>query len=135
MDIQSTMDIAASGMAAQATRMRVIAQNIANADSTAPAPGMDPYRRQQVTFKSVYDRTVGANVVKVVGVTPDNSAFKTKLDPANPAADANGYVQLPNVSTVIEQADLRQAQRSYEASLSSMELMKSVAMQTINTIR
>jgi flagellar basal-body rod protein FlgC len=129
------MDIAYSGMTAQSERIKIIAQNIANADTTPTQAGQDPYRRQIISFKSVYDKTVGANVVKVAGVTADQSPFKTKLDPGNPAADANGYIYTPNVNPVIEAADMREAQRSYQASLSAMDLMKSVQMQTINDLK
>ena len=136
MDLASTMDIAYSGMAAQSQRIKVIAQNIANADSAATAPGQDPYRRQLVSFKSVYDKTVGANVVKVSGITVDNKTpLPSKLDPSNPAADANGYVNMPNVNPIIETADLHEAQASYTADLSAMDLMKSIAAQTIGMIK
>jgi len=135
MDLSAAMSVAASGMAAQSERIKIISQNIANADSTATQPGQDPYRRMQVTFKNVYDSTIGANVVKVAAVTPDMSDFRQKYDPTHPAADTNGYVTLPNVNTIVETADLREAQRSYEASLSAMDLVKSVAMTTISGIR
>lgn len=135
MEFMSGMNIAASGMAAQAQRIKVIAQNIANADSTATQPGQDPYRRQVVSFKSVFDREMQANVVKVTGVNTDRTEFRTRFDPTHPAADANGYIKLPNVNTVLETADLREAQRSYEASLAAMDLIKSMMAQTINTIR
>lgn len=135
MEFMSGMNIAASGMAAQAQRIKVIAQNIANADSTATQPGQDPYRRQVISFKSVFDRQMEANVVKVTGVNTDRSEFRTRFDPTHPAADANGYIKLPNVNTVLETADLREAQRSYEASLAAMDLIKSMMAQTINTIR
>jgi len=131
MDITTGIDIAASGMNAQEQRMKIIAQNIANADSAATAPGQDPYRRQQITFKSVYDSTVGANVVKVAGVVNDPSEFRRKFDPSHPAADATGYIELPNVNPIIEAADLQEASRSYQASLSAMDLLKTMASETI----
>ena len=135
MDIAAGLDIAYSGMTAQAERIKIITQNIANAGSMASQPGQDPYRRQMISFKSVYDKTVGGNVVKVAGVTGDQTPFTQKLDPSNPVADAQGYVSMPNVNPIIEQADLREAQRSYEANLSAMDLVKSVAMQTISYIK
>ena len=135
MDIAAGMNIAYSGMAAQAERIKIISQNIANAGSMASQPGQDPYRRQMVSFKSVYDKTVGGNVVKVAGVAGDQTAFPQKLDPSNPMADGQGYVSMPNVNPIIEAADLREAQRSYEANLSAMDLVKSVAMQTISYMK
>ncbi|HCM84021.1 MAG TPA: flagellar basal body rod protein FlgC [Alphaproteobacteria bacterium] len=135
MELSASMSIAASGMSAQAQRIKVIAQNIANADSTAVQPGEDPYRRQMVSFKNVFDREMGANVLKVGGIVQDKSEFRTRFDPSHPAADASGYIKLPNVSTVLETADLREAQRSYEASLAAMDLVKAMVAQTINSIR
>jgi len=135
MELAASMNIAASGMMAQAQRIKVIAQNIANADSTGVNAGDDPYRRQMVSFKNVFDREMGANVVKVGGIVQDKSEFKTRFDPSHPAADAYGYIKLPNVSTVLETADLREAQRSYEASLAAMDLVKAMMAQTINSIR
>jgi len=135
MDFSASMDIAASGMQAQTQRIKIIAQNLANADSTATQPGQDPYRRQIISFKSVYDKVAGANVVKVAQVSTDNSAFPSKYDPANSAADANGYVSLPNVKPELEAADMREAQASYEANLSAMDLVKNMMLQTVNAIK
>ena len=134
-EFSTSMNIAASGMNAQAQRIKIIAQNIANADSTGIEPGSDPYRRQIVSFKNVFDREMGANVVKVSGVAKDQSEFKTRFDPSHPAANADGYVKLPNVNSVLESADLREAQRSYEASLAAMDLVKAMMAQTIQSIR
>jgi len=134
-EFATSMNIAASGMSAQAQRIKVIAQNIANADSTGIGPGADPYQRQVISFKSAFDRAMGADVVKVAGITADQTEFKTRFDPTHPAADASGYVKLPNVNTVLETADLREAQRSYEASLAAMDLVKSMMAATINSIR
>lgn len=135
MDLATSMNIAASGMAAQSARIKVIAQNIANADSTATQAGQDPYRRQVPTFKSVFDREMGANVVKMTGVVQDQSEFRKRFDPSHPAADAAGYVTLPNVNTIVETADLREAQRSYEASMAAMDLVKTMAMTTVGNIK
>jgi len=131
MDFMTGIDIAASGMTAQTQRIRIIAQNIANADSAATAPGQDPYRRQQITFKNVFDPMVGDKVVKVASVTNDQSEFRRKFDPSHPAADATGYISLPNVNPIIETADLQEASRSYQASLSAMDLLKTMASETI----
>jgi flagellar basal-body rod protein FlgC len=135
MDLSTSMDIAASGMNAQAQRIKVISQNIANADSAGQAPGADPYQRQTISFKNVFDRETGANIVKVGKIGLDRSEFRTRFDPSHPAADPSGYVKLPNVSTIVESADMREAQRSYEAALSAMDLVKAMMGQTINAIR
>src|ERR1035438_2947280 len=116
-DFVRSMGIATSGLRAQAGRMRVISENIANADSTAPAAGGDPYRRKVPTFSSALDRALDAKVVALGKVKPDNSAFRVKYEPSNPAADAAGNVKYPNVNPMIEMTDMRDAQRSYEANL------------------
>ena len=117
MDFIKSLTIAASGLRAQMGRMRIISENIANADSVAATPGGDPYRRKIVTFVSELDRTIGANVVALGPVDADNSQFLVRHEPGNPAADAQGDVKYPNVNTLIEMTDLRDAQRSYEANL------------------
>jgi flagellar basal-body rod protein FlgC len=111
------MGIATSGLRAQAGRMRVISENIANADSTAQTAGGDPYRRKVPTFSSALDRTLDANTVTLGKIRPDSSAFRVKHDPGNPAADAAGNVKYPNVNSMVEMTDMRDAQRSYEANL------------------
>src|SRR3546814_9706292 len=113
--LQAVMEVGASGMRAQALRLRVVSENLANAASTATTPGGDPYRRQTVTFESVLARGTGAEMVKVREVGRDMSPFRLSHDPSHPAANAEGYVKLPNVSSVIEMADMREASRSYEA--------------------
>src|SRR4051812_9597806 len=117
MDFLKTISVAASGLRAQSGRMRIIAENVANADSTADRPGVDPYRRKVATFSRHFDRELEANVVDLGRVRPDQSAFRTKYEPGNPAADAGGQVKLPNVNPLIETMDMREAQRSYEANL------------------
>ena len=116
-DFLRSMSIATSGLRAQAGRMRVISENIANADSTAQTAGGDPYRRKVPTFSSELDRTLDARVVTLGRIKPDNSAFRVKYEPSNPAADASGNVKYPNVNPLIEMTDMRDAQRSYEANL------------------
>jgi flagellar basal-body rod protein FlgC len=103
-DFARSMSIATSGLRAQAGRMRVISENIANADSTAPTAGGDPYRRKVPTFTSELDRTLDARVVALGKVRPDNSAFRVKHEPSNPAADIAGNVKYPNVNPLIEMA-------------------------------
>src|ERR1700731_5305193 len=116
-DFVRSMGIATSGLRAQAGRMRIISENIANADATAPQPGGDPYRRKIPTFRSEMDRALDANMVSLGRVRTDQSSFRMKLKPGNPAADANGYVPYPNVNPLVEMTDMRDAQRSYEANL------------------
>src|SRR3954466_12442885 len=114
-DFLRSMSIATSGLRAQAGRMRVISENIANADSTAASAGGDPYRRKVPTFSSALDRAVDAKVVTRGKVMPDQSAFRVKYDPSNPAADATGNVKYPNVNPLVEMTDMRDAQRSYRS--------------------
>jgi flagellar basal-body rod protein FlgC len=115
--LETSLRIAASGLQAQSTRLRVVSQNIANAQSTGSAAGADPYARQTVSFESEMDRTLGANLVAVKSIGVDPSPFKSQHDPGNPAADENGMVKMPNVDVLVELADMREANRSYEANL------------------
>ncbi len=129
------MQIATSGMIAQNVRVRVISQNIANVDSLATSPGGMPYQRQTVSFKNVLDRASGVEVVEIGKIDVDRSAFGLRFDPGHPAADANGYVQLPNVKPLIEMVDLRQAQRSYEANLRVVDVARTMVARTIDLLR
>jgi flagellar basal-body rod protein FlgC len=133
-DINTALDIAYSGMTAESARLKVIAENLANADSTAETPGGEPYRRQVVTFTDVFDRAINARRVKVAGVLPVQGAFGKKYDPGHPAADAAGYVLLPNVNPITELIDMREAQRSYEANLNVIDAVKSMVSRTIDLL-
>jgi flagellar basal-body rod protein FlgC len=135
MDLAKTLRISAAGLEAQGTRMRTISENLANADSLASEPGGQPYRRKMVTFKNVLDKQVGADMVKADKVITDKSEFQKRYDPSHPAADADGYVMTPNVNSLIEVMDLRQAQRSYEANLSVIETSKTMLLRTIDLLR
>jgi flagellar basal-body rod protein FlgC len=115
--LQTALRIAASGLQAQSTRLRIVSQNIANAQSTGSTPGSDPYARQTVSFESEMDRTLGANVVGVKSIGVDASPFRLERDPGNPAANEDGMVKMPNVDVLTELADMREANRSYEANL------------------
>src|SRR4051812_33423516 len=126
MDLATSMVVAASGMRAQSTRMRIIAENIANANSTSSVPGVDPYRRKIATMKSEFDRELDANLVKAGKPLADTSQFRTQYDPGNPAADKQGYIKLPNVDSLVEIMDMREAQRSYEADLTVMDASKTM---------
>jgi len=134
MDFTTSMSVAASGMRAQSERMKVISENIANANSTAAATGGDPYRRQIPTIKSEFDRQLGATVVAAGKPLEDMSEFRTQYDPGNPAADKQGYVKLPNVNNLVEIMDMREAQRSYEADLTVMDATKTMMARTVELL-
>ena len=135
MDLMKSIKISAAGMKAQGVRLKVIAENLANADSISPTAGGDPYRRKVVTFQNVLDRKLGADMVKVKNVGTDKSAFREKYDATSPAADANGYVKLPNVNPLVELMDMREAQRSYEANLRIVDVSKNMLTRTIDLLR
>ncbi|MGP9821783.1 flagellar basal body rod protein FlgC [Salinarimonas sp. NSM] len=135
MDFLKTIAVAASGLKAQSGRMRVIAENIANADSTAAAPGADPYRRRIPTFVEKLDRELGVRTVTLGRVREDQSEFRTRFDPGHPAADADGQVKLPNVSSLVESMDMREAQRSYEANLNLVNATRRMLSRTIEILR
>ncbi len=135
MDLIKSIKISAAGMQAQGTRLRVISENLANSDSLAERPGEQPYRRKLVTFKNVLDRQLQANRVKIDKFLTDRSQFPKKYEPSHPAADADGYVDLPNVKPLVEMMDMREAQRSYEANLSVIEVSKRMLLRTIDLLR
>ena len=129
--LQTALHIAASGLQAQSMRLRVVSENIANAQSTGSKPGADPYARQTVSFESEMDRTLGANLVEVKSIGVDSTPFKLERDPGNPAADENGMVKMPNVDVLVELADMREANRSYEANLQVAKQSADMLSQTI----
>jgi len=135
MDLVKSIQIAASGMKAQGTRIRVSAQNMANANSVAPSPEEDPYRRKMVTFRSAMDRAAGVELVTVDAIRRDPSEFGRRYDPGHPAAGPDGHVRTPNVNSLIESMDLREAQRSYEANLSVIEQVKGMLSRTVDLLR
>ena len=135
MDLMQSLMISAAGMKVQGERLRVVAENLANADSVAEAPGGDPYRRKTITFRNEMDRALGLETVQVDKVGTDRSDFRMKYDPGNPAADAKGYVKLPNVNSLIEMTDMREAQRSYEANLRAIEVARTMLQRTIDLLR
>lgn len=134
MSLDKVLGISASGMTVQSARLRIVAENIANANSLAETTGGDPYRRKLITFKTVFDDMVGANVVRVANISYDRSTFGRKHDPNHPAADKDGFVKVPNVKPLIELTDLREAQRSYEANLSVIEVAKRMLQRTIGML-
>jgi flagellar basal-body rod protein FlgC len=134
-DFTRSMGIATSGLRAQAGRMRVISENIANADSTASTAGGDPYRRKVPTFSSTLDRTLDAKVVSLGQIKPDQSDFRVKYEPSNPAADPSGNVKYPNVNPLVEMTDLRDAQRSYEANLNVITATRRMIQRTLDILK
>jgi flagellar basal-body rod protein FlgC len=135
MDLEKALDISASGMQAQTVRLRVIAENLANQDTTGATPGASPYRRKTVSFANQLDRATGVEEVKVKKVGVDPSDFPQRYDPSNPAADAKGYVQLPNVNSFVEVMDMRDAQRSYSANLQAMQVTRGLLTRTIAMLK
>ena len=135
MDFMKSIAIAASGLRAQAGRMRIISENIANADSTAPTPGADPYRRKMASFTSEIDRALDANLVALGRVKTDPSDFRTKYEPGHPSADENGNVKYPNVNALVEMTDLREAQRSYEANINVIGASRRMIARTIEILK
>lgn len=135
MDFLKSLGIAASGLRAQAGRIRIISENIANADSTGQSPGADPYRRKVPTFSAQLDRALDANVVSLGRVRPDPSDFRVKYEPGHPAADANGYVKYPNINSLVEMTDMRDAQRSYEANLNIVTATRRMIERTLDILK
>jgi flagellar basal-body rod protein FlgC len=135
MDFLKSMAIAASGLRAQSGRMRVISENIANSESTAQRPGGNPYRRKIPTFSSEMDRTLDAKVMTMGKVRQDPSDFRVKYEPGHPAADQNGYVKYPNVNSLVEMTDMREAQRSYEANINVIGATRRMIQRTIDLLR
>src|ERR1700693_4005091 len=135
MDFLKSMSIAASGLRAQAGRMRVISENIANADSTPARPGADPYRRKVASFTSEFDRALDPRSVGLGKVVTDRSDFRLKYEPGHPAADANGNVKYPNVNALVEMTDMRDAQRSYEANLNIITATRRMLQRTLDILK
>jgi flagellar basal-body rod protein FlgC len=135
MDIDKALSISARGMDAQTTRLRVIAESLANQDTTGSTPGADPYRRKTVTFQNAFDQQLGTQAVQVKAVGRDQSEFQLRYDPSNPAANAEGYVKLPNVNSLVEVMDMREAERSYNANLSVMQATRSMLTRTIDLLK
>jgi flagellar basal-body rod protein FlgC len=134
-DFVRSMGIATSALRAQSGRMRVISENIANADSTAATVDGDPYRRKVPTFSSTLDRALDAKVVTLGKIRTDQSAFHSKYEPSNPAANASGYVKYPNVNPMVEMTDMREAQRSYEANLNIISATRRMIQRTLDILK
>ncbi len=133
--LQSTLRIGSSGLEAQSRRLRVIAENMANAYSTGRTPGSEPYARRVITFESQVDEAAAANLVRVANVDQQRTAFRVEHMPGHPAADANGFVKLPNVDLVVEAADMREANRSYEANIQVIKNARDMISMTLDLLR
>lgn len=131
----SSLKVAASGLSAQSERLRVVTENMANAQSTGNTPGADPYRRKTITFTAELDRVTGARAVEVSSISTDKSPFRIEYMPGHEAADENGYVKMPNVNMLIEMSDMREANRSYEANLQSIKQARELISMTIDLMR
>ena len=134
-DLVKPMNVSVAGMKVQGTRLRVISENVANAGSTALTPGGEPYRRKLVTFENVFNRQLGAEVVRVRDITRDTSDFQQRYEPGHPAADANGYVKTSNVNTLVEITDMREAERSYQANMRVLRASRGMLERTIDLLR
>jgi len=133
--LSAAMKIAGSGLEAQSTRLRIVSENIANARSTGDTPGAEPYRRKTITFGQQMDRTSGVETVNVRKVGEDETDFSTEFDPSNPAADEKGVVKLPNVNILVEMADMREANRSYDANLQTIKQTRDLISSTIDLLK
>lgn len=135
MDIDQALRISAQGLQVQTTRLRVIAENLANQDTTGGSPGAAPYRRKTITFADQLDPDTGADGVRVARVGRDATQFPQRYDPSHPAADARGYVRLPNVNSFVEVEDMREAQRSYNANLGVLQTARGILLRTIDLLK
>ena len=135
MELDKSFAVAFAGMSAQTQRLKVIAENIANADSTAQTPDADPYKRKIISFADEMDKTLGVDTVKVSKVSQVEGGFGRIYEPGNPAADTDGYVKTPNVNPITEMMDMREAQRSYDANLNVIDAAKSILSRTIDLLR
>lgn len=133
--LSSALKVAASGMAAQSERLRVVSENLANAQSTGDTPGAEPYRRKTITFAAELDRATGVSTVDVTSVSKEPGEFPVEFQPGHEAADENGYVKMPNVNVLIEMADMREANRGYEANLQVIKQARDLISMTIDLMR
>lgn len=135
MDLTQAIAIAGSGMQVQSARLTVIAENLANQETTGATPGSNPYRRKTISFADVLDPATGVDLVRVKQVGEDESAFPLRYDPTNPAANAAGYVKVPNVNTFIEMTDMRDAEQSYAANLQVLSVSRSMLTRVIGMLK
>ena len=133
--LKSIAQIAASGMYVQSERLQIVAENVANADSTGSRPGEDPYQRKTISFEQMLDEATGATMVRVSDIGRDRTPFSLRHEPSHPAADKNGFVKVANVSPILEMADMREASRSYEANLNLYEAGRRMRSQMIDLLK
>ena len=133
--LQAALRVGSSGLEVQSKRLRVVAENLANAQSTGRTPGADPYARKTISFESQVDEAMGLSTVTVAGIERDRTPFRVEHNPSHPAADAKGYVKLPNVDVMVELADMREANRSYEANLQVIKQAREMIAMTIDLLR
>jgi flagellar basal-body rod protein FlgC len=134
-DLSISSKVASAGMKAQATRLRIISENLANADSTSEIPGKEPYRRKLITFRNALNKEIDADTVKVKRIFNDQTALKSKYDPSHPGANPEGYVPIPNVNSLVELMDMREAQRSYEANLNVISTSRGMVAKTLELLK
>ena len=135
MDINKALTVSSRGMSVQTARLRTIAENLANQDTTGSVAGGEPYRRKVISFENRLDRALGTETVRVKSIATDKSDLPQRFDPSHPAADAKGYVRTPNVNSFIEVMDMREAQRSYSANLNVMEVTRSMLTRTLDLLK
>jgi len=135
MDLNVAMQVAFSGLGAQGERLKVISENLANADSTSQTPGGTPYQRKLITFRSVFDRSIDATTVQAGNVLNVGGNFERRYDPTNPGASSDGYVQLPNVNPLVELMDMKDAQQTYQANLNVIDAAKAMISHTLDLMR
>lgn len=133
--LRSIGSVASSGMRAQGERLKVVAENVANASSTGTAPGADPYQRKTLAFEEMVDRDSGASMVRITALGRDQAPFGKNFDPAHPAADAEGFVKTPNVNPLLEMSNMREASRSYEANMNMFEAGRRMRGQILDLLR
>lgn len=133
--LKAILQISASGMLAQGERLKVVSENVANASSTAAAPGEDPYRRKTITFEELLDHDTGVSTVQVASIDRDDSDFSLRFEPSHPAADEQGFVKVSNVSPVMEMANMREAARTYEANMNMFEAARKMRSQMIDMLK
>ncbi len=133
--LKSVLAVAASGMRAQGERLKVVSENVANANSTGTEPGQEPYRRKVISFEEMVDRETGASMVSVSDVTRDDASFELRFDPSHPAANPDGFVQVSNVQTILEMSNMREASRSYEANLNMFEAGRRMRTQLLDLLK
>lgn len=131
----TSMKVAASGLGAQSERLRIVSENMANAQSTASTAGADPFQRKTITFAAELDRASGGSFVNVSSIANDQTAFPLEYLPGHEAADENGYVRMPNVNMLIEMADMREANRGYDANLQVIKQARELISMTIDLMR